>query len=188
MLYEDLRIELYAVRKKAIKHLEQIEKYRPIYFLRRSIATLYEFAEAVRLLNDDENFKLIKASFDDRAKDQWERAMKFFQENEVLIKNVRNDLGGHFGLEAAKYAVANIRPNVCGKIEFSFKHPHRVNPKLHFAGEIAATALGKRLGGTTTKAKLALFFQEILIPGYRYATDLIDPILLFLLLPRFRNS
>jgi hypothetical protein len=186
VLYEDLRIELFAVTRKSIRSLDQIEKYRPIYFLRRSIATLNEFAVAVRLLDNYEAFKLVKGAFDDRGKAQWEKAVKFFQMNETLIRDVRNDLGGHFGLEAAKYAVANLRSNVCGKLEFSFKPPHKVTPKLHFVGEIAATALGKRLSGPDSKAKMGLFIQEILLPGFENAIEIIDPILSFLL-PRFQS-
>jgi hypothetical protein len=187
VLYEDLRIELFALRKRSIKTFDQIDKYRPIYFLRRSIATLKEFAEASRLLDASDDFQWLKSTFDEQSKTRWEKAIGFFREQEKMIGDIRNDLGGHFGFPAALYAVANLRPNVSGKIEFVFKRPNKITPRLHFAGEIAATALSKRLPGSDNKAQLALFFKEILVPGYRHATNLIDPIVNHLLIPRFRE-
>lgn len=187
VLYEDLRIELYGVSRKSIKALDHIDKYRPIYFLRRSIATLYEFAEECRLLDNCSDSQHLKERFDDQSKKQWEDAIKFFKEKDKLIKLVRHDMGGHFGLCAAKYAVENIRPNVVGKVELEFRHPHKANLKLHFAGEIAATVLGKHLSGSSSKEKFGNFFKEILNPGYKHATSFMIAIGHSFLLPRFKH-
>ena len=34
---------------------------------------------------------------------------------------------------------------------------------------------------------MSRFFEEILIPGYQKATDIIEPVLSFLVLPRFQK-
>ena len=42
---------------------------------------------------------------------------------------------------ATLYAIANLRSDISGRLEFAFKHSHKTTPKLHFVGEIVATAL-----------------------------------------------
>src|SRR6185295_17600985 len=57
VLYEDLRIEVLAMAEKRISRLDQNgDRFRRLYFLRRSIASLFEFAEALRLLLSGRNF------------------------------------------------------------------------------------------------------------------------------------
>ena len=52
VLFEDLRIEEYASRPEKLEELDIIGKsYRKMYFLRRSIATLVEFASAIEMLD-----------------------------------------------------------------------------------------------------------------------------------------
>ena len=67
VLYEDLRIELYGIAEDSMPKLDGTdERYRKNYFLRRSIATLVEFAETVRILNECDEFQPIKDSFTKR--------------------------------------------------------------------------------------------------------------------------
>lgn len=187
VLYEDLRIEAYGFSSKPIKTLELIDKYRSIYFLRRSIVTLREFAEACRLLNDCTDFQNKKALFDRDSMIKWDEATLFFREQEDLLNLVRNDLGGHFGLPAAKYAVENIKSRIPAKLELSFGPRERVNVKFHFAGEIAATAFCRHLAGPTSRAKLNKLVSETLVPGFKHATDLMSPIVDLFILPRFQS-
>jgi len=104
-LYEDLRIELFGIREESLSQLDQLDvKYRRMYFLRKSIGTLWEFAEAVRHLENCSEFRLIASEFTPEIARRWERASAFFKRNERTLKLVRNDIGGHFGLEAARFA------------------------------------------------------------------------------------
>lgn len=71
VLYEDLRIELLAVSTLDIPVLDVTDKeYRRNYFLRRSIATLWEFAEGFRQLNGCSEFSRIKLTFDAKSLSQ----------------------------------------------------------------------------------------------------------------------
>ena len=113
VLYEDLRIELTAITEDSmpkldvldpegedVDHPERTGAYRRHYFLRRSIATLNEFAVALRHLNEEQpEFKLISKSrgFNKEAEAIWSQAIEFFAVNEKLIKEIRHDVGGHFG-------------------------------------------------------------------------------------------
>jgi hypothetical protein len=58
VLYEDMRIELHGIAEESIAPLDQLDvRYRRIYFLRKSLATLREFAEAVRHLESCPKFQ-----------------------------------------------------------------------------------------------------------------------------------
>ena len=73
VLYEDLNLELSAITA------DDIPEYRRYYFLRRSIGTLCEFAEGVRLLNACPEFEEIKTTFDAHAAETWDLAVTFFK-------------------------------------------------------------------------------------------------------------
>jgi len=63
VLYEDLRIETSAIYLQSAELDITDEKYRRNYFLRRSIGTLVEFAETIRLLEDCPEFQSLKSSY-----------------------------------------------------------------------------------------------------------------------------
>ena len=97
MLYEDLRIETTAIAEDSIPALDVTDvRYRRHYFLRRSIATLVEFAEALRLLNDCSDFNDVRLGFDEEVIEMWSEGITFFHENETFLERIRNDTGGHF--------------------------------------------------------------------------------------------
>jgi len=63
VLYEDLRIELLGVTNE-IPLLDEVgSELRMHYFLRRSIATLHEFSEALRLLDEFPDFPRVTGIF-----------------------------------------------------------------------------------------------------------------------------
>src|SRR5262245_46529779 len=81
VLYEDLRTELYGTESESIETLDLIDRYRSIYFLRRSIATLREFAEECRLLNECTHFQAIKDKFNEDSSERWGQALAFFKQH-----------------------------------------------------------------------------------------------------------
>jgi len=146
VLYEDLRIELMATSEKSIPVLDVTdENYRRHYFLRRCIATLVKVAETMRLLDECLEFRAVKSDFNGDLVTYWDCAVSFFRKHERLLKRVRNDIGGHFGQQAALYAVANLDPSAIGQIEAR----DEATMHLHFAGEIAAAATMRHLQGTS---------------------------------------
>ena len=90
VLYEDLRIEISAINANSIPSLDipdpagegleyqEVGKYRRNYFLRRSIGTLYEFAEGLRLLAACPDFAWVSADFNSDTAAQWNAATGFF--------------------------------------------------------------------------------------------------------------
>jgi hypothetical protein len=116
VLYEDLRLELSACSQKKSSRLDILDPidvrvkdrpaaYRRHYFLRRSIASLRDFAEGLRLINECGELNALRRSFSPEAEKLWGDAVVFFKTNELLIKKVRNDIGGHFGIDAGGYSV-----------------------------------------------------------------------------------
>ena len=96
VLYEDLRIETMAIAEDSIPALDVTDpRYRRHYFLRRSIATLVEFAEALRLLNNCSDFNDVRSGFDMEVIEKWGEGITFFRENEAFLERIRNDTGGH---------------------------------------------------------------------------------------------
>jgi hypothetical protein len=197
VLYEDLRIELFAISADSIPRLDildpadensesqNIGKYRRNYFLRRSVGTLYEFAEGLRLLAKCTEFSELMATFDTETAELWKRGIDFFRSKEQLIRDVRHDIGGHFGSKAAIYAVRNLSPKV-GKIEFRYDVRNLPSdPRLHFAGEIAASAFLRHLPGVSVEQQVGGFIKNVLVEGYRHAANCVQIILVLHLWPRF---
>ena len=97
VLYEDLRIELKGFEKE-FPDLQAIgENYRRNYFVRRSIATLLEFSDALTMLDQSPDWRPVKEGFTPEMTATWVKAMKYFKENHRYLKKIRNDFGGHFG-------------------------------------------------------------------------------------------
>ncbi len=167
VLYEDLRIELTGAAEVSIPILDSTdERYRRNYFLRRSIATLVEFAETIRLLDECPEFRAVRARFNTELKDRWGKGLRFFQRHERFFKNVRNDIGGHFGLTAALYAVTNLKPEAVGKIEARDERTMH----LHFAGELVATATLRNLQASTNEQRFSRLLRTA-VTGFRHATE-----------------
>ncbi len=175
VLFEDLRIEIagFTLAAPDIGSLPRRSnvsafdiagpKARKLYFLRRSIATCSEFAEAIRLLDQLPTFGTIVLAFPQDEQNSWREAVQYFKVHEKTWKLIRNDVGGHFGLAAAMYAIGAFLPDAPVTIEIhsSSTSPDRAGAILGFASEIAATALCKHLLGDTHDQKLKMLFGEI---------------------------
>lgn len=162
-----------------------IGRTRKHYFLRRSICSLNEFAQCLRLLSGCTELQVVKRQWSAPRKREWEDAVSFFRSKESILKKVRNDIGGHFGREAALYAVEHLEPTSVGKIEIDFNPMHSANMKFHFVAEIAATAFTRHLPGDDTEEKVQWLFNEVLVPGYGHATESVQVLAALELWPRF---
>jgi hypothetical protein len=182
VLYEDLRIETRALAQDSIPALDVTDKrYRQHYFLRRSIATLVEFAEALRLLNACPDFGNARGAFTGELTDRWNAGIQFFQKTESYLRPIRNDTGGHFGPKAAEYAVTHFSADAVGKIQVD-EEGRTIH--LHFAGEIAATAILKHLKDQNTEVGFSPLLKTAL-EGYHHATTCVHCLAVTYLWQRF---
>ncbi len=174
VLYEDLRIEYSGIIEEKILCLDQIgDKYRRHYFVRRSILTLVEMAETFRLLNQDSDFQEIKNTFDRRSCIQWRRTVSFFAGHERFLKDVRNDIGGHFGHPAAISSLKDIPYSTVGKMEVEHASNGLLNVKLLFAGEIAAAAFSRQRNNKPP-LEFAKYLIRLTKRGYRLSTQAVQ--------------
>lgn len=188
VLFEDLRIELNAASQDEIPRLDVINaRHRKTYFLRRAIATLREFGEAIRFLQGQPEFKAIRRSFEDsEAIDMWTEAVSFFKDNAEYIQQIRNDFGGHFSRSAARYAVTHIDPSIIGSIEIKFGNG-LATPKALFVAPLADEAMLKRRGDKT-REEYAKELIDFAVTGFQHASSCVHVLLRHYLIPRFAQS
>src|SRR5882672_3151336 len=105
VLFEDMRVEVRGFQAVSIEKLDECSTFkREQYFIRRSFATLTEFAECIRRLNDARTSRSLEL-FSPGTKSilRFGRAVSPISiRTKRIIKRVRNDSGGHFGEAAAR--------------------------------------------------------------------------------------
>src|ERR1039457_5197908 len=91
VLYEDFRIEWYALRGDVpFGDLDTIgNKYRTVYFLRRSLATLNEYQGGLTQVMTTDEFKRAKPSLSKMDASEIVAANSYFQKNTQRIKELR---------------------------------------------------------------------------------------------------
>jgi hypothetical protein len=114
------------------------------------------------------------------AKAMWSSAIAFFDKNEALLKAIRNDIGGHFGHEAALNSIDRLRPDAFSTIALVDGREFR----LHFAGELAASALLPHLQNEDIAEYKALL-TECIKPAYKHATRCVQTLVVEYLWPKF---
>lgn len=89
VLFEDLRIEEYGSRLDTLADLDVVKGYRKIYFLRRSIATLVEFAGAIEMLDQRPEFRAIKKRSAYDVQERWDAAANYFRDWKKYLSDHR---------------------------------------------------------------------------------------------------
>lgn len=152
VLYEDLRLEFEGADAESLEELDDTSvETRRFYFVRRTLASLTEVEGAIQKLGSNSKFKeLRQKKMSKEERKAWDSAAKFFSMHHSFLKGWRNDLGGHFLDEAAKYAVENIHPETAGCIEICTRGNGAL-VRMPFAYELVAVALTKGRGSKTEK-------------------------------------
>jgi hypothetical protein len=188
VLYEDLRIELATFQVAAIDgHADWVNdgQYRKRYFLRRAIGTVVELSNGFSQLARDPSFAEVRKTFDDIATAEWDSTVGFLASNAQLFKQVRNDLGGHFGTAAAKFAIESFTPGTTGSLEIVRDYLWSgIMYRPQFVGEVTARAFLRHLPGKDTEDKLRGLLEKVR-EAQRLATRAISNLLHFYLWPRF---
>jgi len=149
VLYEDLKIESSGIGKKRMPSLSRTNdsQYPKRYFLRKAIATVSECANCMISLDRNPQFKKVKKfNFSTEARAAWAKAIVVCKKksDKWLIKEIRNDVGGHFGVQAARRALKGFREGTNGKIDYTRDfRTSRSAIGCHFVGEITARAFVK---------------------------------------------
>lgn len=126
--------------------LDDIGKgYRKIYFLRRSIATLVEFASAIEMLDQRPEFRKLKKRFNADCTSRWNEAVNYFSDWKQYLSEIRADFGGHFDHGSARHAVEEMHPETIGELVV-VKHMEEKTGgvRLKYAMEIVGAAMTRR--------------------------------------------
>ena len=196
VLYEDLRIELSALTARSMAVLDVLDpwsehkgdktrvgRYRRHYFLRRSFATIREFAECLAHMRKTPEYQAIRARIQPELAGILDNAIRFFSTNAEIIRTARNNTGGHVGLPAARFAVERVDAAVIGKLEFSVDGA-KSNAKLHFAGELVATAFTRGLPGRTSQEKIESAVSRV-ADSYHHAARVVQVMIRVHIMDRF---
>jgi hypothetical protein len=196
VLYEDLRIETSAISEDSHdldKLAEDFSKrYRIHYFLRRSIATLWEFRRALLDVSKEKEYrKAREQASGERLKvfKLVDSAQAHLEENMSIIKKLRNDVGGHFDESAAEYATSHLSADPTEKLEI-FAAPFLSGGavKLHYAGEIAAVAFTKNFPGVKPSNAELDDVIKIITDGHGHAVLAVQALILLFLWDRFDST
>ena len=81
--------------------------WRKVYFLRKMFSTLAEMHSAIEHLSCDKNFKAFKQKQPIYFKKKWDELKKAFNSADVIINDIRNDIGAHVSHDSVKKALKN---------------------------------------------------------------------------------
>jgi hypothetical protein len=117
----------------------------------------------------------------------WTGCVTFFKTNEDRLRAVRDDVGGHFGVAAAKYAAENLDRMEPGLIGLQLDRTDNVvnsSFRFKFAEQIAAAALYKQHGDLTHEA-WSDQMRETIQEAFFYAGQVVGNIGRHYVWPRF---
>jgi hypothetical protein len=99
---------------------------------------------------------------------------------------LRNAVGGHFSYQAATAATENLQSEAWSRLEITFdRYGEGGGPKLHYAGDIAATAFTKSLPGLKARETEIQETIRTIRDSYHHATLSMHVLLILFLWDRF---
>ncbi len=191
VLFEDFKTEVTGCREEEISELDNVgsANLRMRYFFRRSILTVNEMSDALRQLNNLRDFGPIKSRFSNPHLEQWDDAIKFFRRNLDFFRDIRNDLGGHFGEKAARKALTSIERTVAqGAMEITRLDlaSDSVRLTFHCSGELTARAFVWHGQGNTDKQKTEFLVKKV-VEAFAHTRRAVGCIASYYLFDRFKG-
>jgi hypothetical protein len=147
VLYEDMKLEYEGASAEHLKELEGTSvETRRFYFVRRTFGTLFEISGALQALEKNRAFQFLKRGMDATNLAQWDEGLAFFRMEHDYLKKFRNDVGGHFLDDAAKFGLENMENTAeCFEI---YRRGTGADVKLKFAYYFVAQSLMRQKGHT----------------------------------------
>ncbi len=140
VLYEDMKLEFEGASADHLSELEGTSvETRRFYFVRRTFGTLFEISGAMQAIEKNAAFQALKHGLDDRNRKQWDESLVFFRKEHEYLKGFRNDVGGHFLDDAAKFGLENIEDTA--ELFEIYRRGKGADVKFKFAYYFVAQAL-----------------------------------------------
>jgi hypothetical protein len=149
VLREDFAIEMMGIYHEKIEALDgNTAHYRMVYFWRNMLRTLSEIRGTVIMLNGVDEFRDALQKESAERKKQFLDMYKRFEQTHELLKNLRDDIGGHVRHTKIEEALNGMDPARWGYMEIG----ETLN-KTHyrFAGELL---LETQLTGRTDEERI----------------------------------
>src|SRR5712691_1908323 len=103
--YEDLQLEACGIAALDLHDLDfRGLEFRHLYFIRRVVATLYEFTCALTHLNQSPEFGMLIKRLRPNELIDWNTAIAFFETHKETFKNTRDDVSTHFQSRMSDYS------------------------------------------------------------------------------------
>ena len=142
VLYEDLRVEVYGARAYKIEQLDETgHVYRGIYMIRRSTITISEFTQTMERLDQLEEFRKLKALFEERHQRAWADGKAFLLEHKPFLQRLRHNCGGHLLGAVVEKVMARMHQDTVGFVRVNYTRDDRASLNFGFAYEVVALAL-----------------------------------------------
>ena len=120
ILLEDFRIEAKGIVENKISSLEGVSfEYRRNYFFRNAFKSLHEIRITIHTIRINPEFKEAFNDQDCETKRKFIKHKKRLDGTETLLKNFRNNLGGHVLNDAVSKGLAEIDEFDTGLIQVS---------------------------------------------------------------------
>ncbi len=114
-------------------------------YIRRSLISLQEFRSAFEAVQMSSEFKKHLPVFSQRTSKSVHTAKTYFLAKGKEIKNLRNEIGGHYKPDTAEYAVTHLPAGAVGTVEWDSNNaPFAL--RIHLAADILAAGLDKTFG------------------------------------------
>jgi hypothetical protein len=184
ILREDLYLETMALLEESIPSLDKNSPpWRLMYFWRNSVRTLLEIRSALETLQRDRKFLNSFAAQPEQFQEAFNKLAQKIRTAHDLLKDVRNEIGGHVKLQAVKEALSNMDMDSNGLIELG---PVIAESHHRFASQLVGQILLrdvpnenwenhlKEVLGKTAELSAALEAIDIVLLAYMDAKGLWD--------------
>jgi hypothetical protein len=188
VLFEDLRVEIQGLSQRTDTDLDPAG-HRQNYFLRRSLASLNEFGDALERLDRNPAFAAVKAGFDADHGKLWAEALDHLRAHigkkghKRILTAIRDDVGGHFGEQAAINAIKALREGE-GELEYFVAETGLGGCKLHFAKYLALAAVEHHAHGEDFERWFPKIYEAI-HAAYQHAVRAVELVVVYYLWDEF---
>jgi hypothetical protein len=167
ILYEDFRFEVMQLRASIPSALGRRTQHPALYFIRRSLVTLYEYRRRLNAICRNAEFRSQKHLRSDFNNEAIEQAWKYLNRNDVL-REFRNWMGAHIDPEIVKSALQNFHSSIVSSVSWQ-EGTDDFAVQLPFATDILSGGFAYCLGVDmeTLDAKVQEFLQ-LLVKAYEH--------------------
>lgn len=175
VLYEDLRLELGMLLEINMRR-EEIPRFgkkrnefvsdemRAVYFVRRITATILNLLEVFESLSNSGLLATLTSRLPPTSVSEMQEAENYLKQKIGHWREVRNNIGGHFGIKTCNEVIntwASETEGTIGRVEIQQEPGRPPGVAFPFAYQAVGTAMTRYSTGITDQQKLTEFTNEL---------------------------